>query len=272
MPFLRTQRGTKISFSQARLSALLSLVYLEVMGDRTPKYRSNIQKHCEKIWKSLELTFGSGEKDEWPGSGIQREIDEELRINASIEVHEAFLSMKINEFQDTVKSPIKNISSQKFGKSDINSNFGGENEKHQGGWNRFESKTEKQQLPLTHLEHIDPIWAVLIKKSEEFQNIKESIQEKKQEFFLPISLSERLGVNAKIEQLKVKIVDRNNSIQIRRSEWIVFWKNLPKKEIPWHVWEQQRRNHRRRAKIRPLRRSCSKGVWDAHNGATFTHP
>lgn len=135
MPFLRTSKGTKLNFSQARLSSLLSLVYLEAMGNQTPKYRFHIQKHCQKIWKSLEDMFGKKETDEWPAMAIQKEIDRELSEHASMEVHEAFLTLKIHEFQEQKKSNPTKLTQ----------------------WNQFEAKPVSPVLQ----NDIDPLWAII---------------------------------------------------------------------------------------------------------------
>lgn len=210
MPFLRTPKGTKLTFSPARLSSLLSLVYLEAMGDKTPRYRGDIQQHCQRIWKALEATFGNTETDEWPGSGIQREIDQELRDRAPMEVHEAFISLKINEFQDPVHkkaAPVK--------------------------WDKFEPQPQetKKHIPLVDASAIDPVWAILkIRDKHAVEDIPSDTSER---------LSDRLGVVARFDSVKSsKTLAETNSMPVRRSQWIALFKSLPKRPIPWGAWEK----------------------------------
>ena len=231
MPILRTPKGTKITFSQARLSALLSLVYLEAMGDKATRHRGDIQKHCLRIWDTLELTFGKSELDEWPGSGIQREIETELKDSAPLEVHEAFISMKINEFQDPVAQ--KKHSDKPL------------------GWNKFEAQPAKKHIPLLDAHNIDPVWAIVVRGKEGQGDAVVSTEElptdeqtnadtepTPADRSLASKLSERLGVAARLEAIQRKPLIAHQNISVRRSQWLSFWKNLPKKEIPWLLWER----------------------------------
>lgn len=209
MPFLRSPKGSKIVFSQANLSTLVTLAYMGAMGDHTVKYRGEIQKHCQRIWKSLEMTFGSGETDEWPGSSIQREIDQELKEHAPMEVHEEFISLKINEFQDpTPKKPKPQT------------------------WNQFQAQPEaKKTLPLMDSGDIDPVWSIL-KPRDKTDAIDDAIDDTNS------TIMSRMGVAARFENQKNKKKLETTSVQVRRSQWVAFFRHLPKKYIPWAVWEK----------------------------------
>lgn len=229
MPFLRTPKGKKIAFTPARLSTLLSLVYLEAIGgEKISRHRGQIQQHCFRIWSELETTFGERDDDEWPGEGIKNAIDGELKIKAPLEVHEAFSSMRINEFQSSPKQA----------------------KKEDPTWNKFEPKPlSTKPMELLDTDHIDPVWSILIKKPSasgtdnskdtdtdtETSTINETVSNPNG---LASSLAQRLGVAARIDSVKKKTLFENQSLQVRRSHWIAFWKNLPKNQIPWSVWEK----------------------------------
>lgn len=231
MPFLRASNGSKVSFSQARLSALISLVYQEAMGDKTPKYRASIQKHCSNIWRELEDVYGGHEQDEWPGPGIYRVIEEELRDKADLSVHESFLGMKINEFQEPKKTTPK-----------------------KENWKRFEGKTSVPSNVLLH-DNIDPVWAVVLPKGtlkEGSNNFFPSSHIDHDDFIVdddtsiatstddtPFqTLAQRMGV-ATSELPTPQRQRKHDILPLRRSQWLDFWKTVYKKHIPWHVWEKQ---------------------------------
>lgn len=293
MPFLRSPNGSKIAFSQARLSSLLSLVYVEAWGDKTPKYRATIQKHCVNIWGELTSLYGSSENDEWPGPGIYRHIEAELREQADTAVHEAFLSLKINEFQDhrkksegrqrktdskmgvvadgSISHP--NSHPNTYSQEDLHPNSGAR----ETPWDRFEAK------PLTTAstgfklhDQVDPLWAIVIgempdshvltgaqvvpleadtadappltrtRKSLSDKNLSDP-NDRQRSLEKPSSeahsepfaaLSARMGVAARAEGAGIKPKKQQHIVAVQRSHWIRFWKSLPKKHIPWEVWEK----------------------------------
>lgn len=209
MPFFRSPKGSKLPFSPAKLSNLVSLAYLDAMGPNAIKYRKDIQNHCQRIWKSLEMTFGGGEDDEWPGSSIRREIDEELKEHAPMEVHEVFISLKINEFQP---APLPKPKSEH--------------------WNQFHAQPdEKKPITLLDSTEIDPVWAIL-KPRDKSEVVAEEPQEQS------LDLMTRMGVAARFEHSKQRKKNETTSVQVRRSQWIAFFKHLPKKFIPWATWEK----------------------------------
>lgn len=218
MPFLRSPKGTKVIFSPAKLSALLSLVYLEAVGDKTPKYRGLIQQHALCIWKELEKTYGSEQDDEWPGPAIHRQIEEELLENATVEVHEAFSSMNINEFQAHKKE--RTLHPEKENKYN---------------WPQFKARpTRKNSIALVSEDNIDPVWSISHKGLEEesqakFRPIKN--ESKDREFLKNIGVPTKNNPPAKPKK-------DNSSSQFRRSDWIGFWEKLPTSQIPFNTWKK----------------------------------
>lgn len=209
---------------------MISLVYQEAMGSKTPKYRAAIQKHCSLIWKELEQVYGKNEQDEWPGPGIYNVIEEELRERADMLVHEAFLSMKINEFQEPKKTPIR-----------------------QEPWKRFEGQAPLPPNVLLH-DNVDPLWAVVLPKGtlkgtsfEKGLNQEEDFleEDEKQESnkndnsdLSFKTLAERMGVATR-EVSSQQRQRKYDILPLRRSQWLNFWKSVYKTYIPWHVWEKQ---------------------------------
>lgn len=212
MPFLRNPKGRKVVFSQASLSNLVSLAYLEALGDSVVRHRGDIQKHCQRIWKSLTDMFGAEEDAEWPGSVIQKEIEQELSEHAPLEVHEVFISLNINEFQPPL--PKKETTKR---------------------WDGFQAQPDTKKItPLLDNTDIDPVWAILQPRGVNDGNTAQDDNHA----YEGQALSERLGVVARFEHPKNTKKQDTSSLQVRRSQWISFFKHLSKKTIPWNNWEK----------------------------------
>lgn len=246
MPFLRSPNGSKVKFSQARLSALLSLVYQDVYGDKTPRYRVAIQKHCMRVWNELCEVYGNEEADEWDGQGIYRRIEEELKSHGDVEVHESFLSMHISEFQESKP-------------------------KKQTPWDRFEAQANQaspKKNPFTTPEQIDPLWAIVLpfrengaehagtenfeseplgfgstlglgltsQDTDKKQNTEENIADEQKKVF---SISERIGFSITPPKLGAK-KRATEVIAVKRSDWMGFWRTIARRNprIPWGVWDK----------------------------------
>lgn len=239
MPFLRAPNGSKMNFSQARLSALLSLVYQDVYGQKIPKYRATIHRHSTAIWKALEEAYGAEETAEWPGSGIYHSIEEELRINSNTAVHESFLSMRINEFQDPKEnsgSPFKNAGPQTGATAKT--------------WEKtWEGQAAQRAKIAVSGERIDPVWAIVYEKEKESsqEGTEDGEYASKQTNEAPsgekrfLSLAERMGmaINPVKPDVKPKALE---VVAARRSTWIKFWKSATLAtgmDFPaWHAWEK----------------------------------
>lgn len=91
MAFVRSPRGAKSVFNVARVSSRISRVYVDALGSKTANYRLQIQQHVKAIALSLRVQFGEGDHIEWSRAAITATIEEELRRNAPMEVHETFL-------------------------------------------------------------------------------------------------------------------------------------------------------------------------------------
>lgn len=94
MAFVRSPRGAKSVFNVARVSSRISRVYVEALGSKTANYRQKIQHHVQAVTLSLRVQFGDGDAVEWNRAAILATIEEELRRNAPMEVHEAFLEQQ----------------------------------------------------------------------------------------------------------------------------------------------------------------------------------
>lgn len=97
MAFVRSPRGAKSRFSIARVSHSISQVYLSAMGPQTSQWRKQIQMHAQSVALALRGRLGDGQGVEWSRAAITAAIEDELRRNAPMEVHERFLELQQQE-------------------------------------------------------------------------------------------------------------------------------------------------------------------------------
>ena len=236
-------------FNSARLSALLSLAYVQAVGhDKMPRYRKGVQDHCARIFTSLSEIYGGEDHDEWPGSAIQKEIDHELRTNAPLEVHEAFIELKINEFEDPVAQRRKDGGAgARPAARAAGSGLNQDGARADGGWNRFAARPQAP-MALVDAEHIDPVWAVELGKDSAADPQADEAQPTGLMGQLGLRRSDAglnsgatnpmMGVPAGTDRTPKANKDTGKAVALRRSEWISFWRDLPKQHIPWHIWER----------------------------------
>ena len=91
MAFVRSPRGAKSRFSVARISHSISAAYLSAMGPQTSRWRQEIQVHAQAVALALRSRLGDGANVEWSREAIRAAIEDELRKNAPLEVHEHFM-------------------------------------------------------------------------------------------------------------------------------------------------------------------------------------
>lgn len=128
MAFVRSPRGSKSVFNIARVSNRISRVYVEALGSKTANYRQAIQQHVQAVTLALRVQFGDGDAVEWNRAAIASTIEEELRRNAPMEVHETYLEQQ--EKKPQPKNP------------------------HEERWGRPEPQSESNP------DRIDPAWTI----------------------------------------------------------------------------------------------------------------
>lgn len=137
MAFVRSPRGAKSRFSIARISHSISQLYLEAMGPQTSQWRQQIQAHAQSVTLSLRARLGDGPDVEWSRASIEEAIEDELRKNAPMEVHERFLEEKQkNRRARTVAEKA-------------------------GNWDKFEA------METENPDRVDPAWTVQVPGSED---------------------------------------------------------------------------------------------------------
>lgn len=101
MPYIRTSKGSRTAFTPARLSALLTLVWQTAYGEEgVARHRREIMTTTQKLWERLTASYGEQDDVEWQGPEIGRTIGVYLESQAAWEVHEAWLTLRVAEFQE----------------------------------------------------------------------------------------------------------------------------------------------------------------------------
>lgn len=130
MPVVKSPRGGRSPYAQAKVSAAISAAYQLVYGRQISRYRKHIQEHTQRISATLKETLGDGARTEWSRAAILDAIHTELRDQASAAVYETFS-------QD---HPLPSRGVQ------------GEVE-----WDRMEPRPDPEELEA----YSDPVWTVL---------------------------------------------------------------------------------------------------------------
>ena len=124
MPYVRSPRGARTRFSPARVQATVTKAYGQAFGGQMTQWRQAIQEHSKRIVTALGERHGVTADAEWPRVGISQAVEDELRLRAPTDVHEAWV----------VQHPERAVRPK--------------------GWNRFEGAD-----PLAE-DRIDPVWSV----------------------------------------------------------------------------------------------------------------
>ena len=210
MPYIRTSKGNRTAFTIARLSGLLTLVWQAAYGEEgAARHRRDILATTQRLWERLENAYGGQDDVEWQGPEIGRTIGAHLENQATWEVHEAWLTLRVAEFQDEPR------------KSTLASEEG-----------RLAEQQGKVQKSLGG-GSLDPVWGVLDAALAASVATKET----------PTRL-DHLG-EAMPSRSRVRIASPTQTAarkQQTRSQWLSFWKWLAEeagtdRNIPHGRWD-----------------------------------
>lgn len=187
MAFVRSPRGAKSRFSVARISHTISEAYLSAMGPQTSQWRQQIQAHAQAVALALRGRLGDGANVEWSREAIRAAIEDELRKNAPLEVHEHYM-----ERQRKAKAArsAKDRADQ---------------------WDRFEAM--ETQNP----DRVDPAWTILEAGGDEGAS-PEAGESLLQDLGEPARRTRKATGRAKPGEAPAS--------PTRRSDWLAFWRRL----------------------------------------------
>ena len=211
MPYIRTSKGSRTAFTPARLSALLTLVWQSAYGeDGAARHRRDIMATTQKLWERLAESYGQQDDVEWQGPDIGRTIGAYLENQAAWEVHEAWLSLRITEFQEEPRATA--ISPEEV---------------------RRATQQEKIQKSLGG-GALDPVWAVLD------DNLLTSAATPEPE--KTPQIGEAIPSRGRVRLGTIATTPPTSRKQQTRSQWISFWKWLAEEAgtdrmLPHGRWE-----------------------------------
>lgn len=225
MPQIRTSKGSLTAFTPARLSALLTLVWQTAYGeDGAARHRREIMATTQRIWDRLVSAYGGEDDVQWRGPEIGRTIGADLEVQASWEVHEAWLSLRVAEFQEASPRPATHRSYVSQGHTD------------EPAMAKLEEKKTKAQQTLGG-GALDPVWGVLDISILQIRTSPEGDSHER--------TPDRLG--EPIKQGRVKLPSSNakpptNRQQQTRSQWLSFWRWMAEEAgvdrgLPFGRWE-----------------------------------
>lgn len=226
MPYILTDKGVKSNFSKAKLSSILTYVWLSAYGEADiHKHRKNIISHTQNLWKLLAQEFGDGDLVEWNGVDIGKAIGKYIEDNASWEVSEVWLSLKIDEFKSA-----------------------------SGEHTNSSTTSTKKYLN----NKSDPIWGIYpdldIIHAQKENKVKESPDKPNLNFGTPIT-------PGRFKAQKTVIHYRPTQ---KKSDWLSFWKWLINyhndKDFPLGDWLALINNQTKQQKL-----SSIDGWWDFWN-------
>lgn len=221
MPQIRTSKGSLTAFTPARLSALLTLVWQTAYGEEAAaRHRREITGTTQTIWDRLVEAYGGEPDVEWRGPEIGRTIGAHLELHASWEVHEAWMSLRVAEFQD---SPTRQPIHQSF------------QDKTQSEQEKLEQQKSKAKQTLGG-GTLDPVWGIL-----DLSAVRAGIpQNSTTSAGTPEHLGEVISTRGRVRVAPHQVpVNRQ---QQTRSQWLTFWRWLAEeagvaKNIPLGRWE-----------------------------------
>lgn len=221
MPQIRTSKGSLIAFTPARLSALLTLVWQTAYGEESAaRHRREIMSTTQTIWDRLVEAYGGEHDVEWRGPEIGRTIGAYLEANATWEVHESWMSLRVAEFQEAAPRKPSHRTFQQGASTDEQ---------------RLEEKKTRIQKTLGG-GALDPVWGIL-----DASSIKAGAQSaSKANPAIPEHLGEAISTRGRMRVAPAK--PAVNRQQQTRSQWLSFWRWMAEeagvaKNIPFGRWE-----------------------------------
>lgn len=187
MPYIKNARGVKEKYTSVKISTKISEVYFYMYGKKAIQYRSKVIDMTKRVYDRLCEDFGGDETSEWQLSTIRNYIEKEIKQKTDDTIHKTFVLLN----PPIIEKVVKNEDLLDYSTRNVLGNF-----------------------------EIDPVWNIVVEREfiEYIPDNNESLVD------LGIKVKEKNNTNRNIK--KKKTGRQKIQISKRRSEWILFWKQL----------------------------------------------